>query len=55
MAQGHKGTKSGQGSGFSYDCPLCKKRHREDSKKWYDHLSIYEEYLKNLEKELRKK
>jgi|APFre7841882654_1041346.scaffolds.fasta_scaffold01658_2 hypothetical protein len=46
MVKGQKGTHGGAGSGFSYDCPLCNKRHREGSPLWEKHLPYYEASLK---------
>ena len=45
--KGKKGTKAGFGFGFSYDCPICGKRHREGSSVWEKHLPHYEKLLKN--------
>jgi hypothetical protein len=58
MARGKKGTRGGAGSGFSYDCPMCNKRHREDSPLWKKHLPFYEANMKyeaNVKKVYQKK
>jgi hypothetical protein len=47
--RGRKGTRGGAGIGWSYDCPICKRRHREGSPIWEEHLPIYEASIKKDE------
>ena len=49
--RGKKGSHGGAGFGFSYDCPICNKRHREGSPMWHKHLKNYEEWINKKETE----